>query len=544
MWPRRKKWGFLIVAAFSLWLMGQASAQAAPLTADVTRIYGATRIETAIRISQEGWSEANTVLLARYDAFPDSLVSVPLSKRYDAPILLTPSSGLDQGVLEEIKRLEAEHVVILGGAGVMGAPISDTLEKEGLTWERIGGADRFETAALVAEYLGGSNGQVILTSGENFPDALAIGPYAGTTETPILLTKAKELPAATQQKLEEWGAYQLNHEAEAVTKTIVVGGEGVVTPEAVKGLTGMSRIAGKNRFDTAAQVFWFTQEEFGVDLDNAPEVQKVYLVTGENFPDALVTGALAVKHNTFLFMSDQEELTSITYSAMGNAAVNQLYVVMIGGEAVLSERVKGIAEGTVQPPYLLAGLTIVVDPGHGGKDVGAVGPSGAYEKNSTLPVGLNLADLLRQAGAKVVMTRTGDTSPAGTSYTELKDLQARVKIANQIQADLYVSIHNDAFSNPEAGGVTTYISADNPRAEAGRKLANDVQQEVIKQVGLQNRKVKTANFYVIKNTAMPAILVELGFISNPVEERLITNPEFQKKAALGIYRGILINQGY
>lgn len=543
MWPLRKKWSLVLGAAFSLWLLGQTAAEAAPLTAEVTRIYGATRIETAIRISQEGWKESGTVLLARSDAFPDSLVSVPLSKRYDAPILLTPSQGLPEEVLTEIKRLKAEHVILLGGSGVMGNALSDTLEKEGLTWERIGGRDRYETAALVAERLGG-NGQAVLTSGENFPDALAIGPYAGATETPILLTRDKELPEVTRKKLEEWGAYQLNHEAEAVTRTIVVGGESVITPQAAEGLTGMTRIAGKNRYETAAQAFHFTQEEFGINVEEAPEMQKVYLVTGDNFPDALVAGALAVKQNTYLFMSDQEELTAVTYSALGSAAVNQLYVMMIGGEAVLSERVKGIVEGRIQPPYLLAGLTIVVDPGHGGKDPGAVGPGGTQEKTTTLPVGLNLADLLRQAGAKVVMTRTGDTSPAGGQYSELKDLQARVTIANQIKADLYVSIHNDAFSNPEAGGVTTYISADNPGAAAGRKLADAVQQEVIKQVGLQDRKVKTANFYVIKNTSMPSILVELGFLSNPEEEKLIKSPEFQKKSALGIYRGILIYQGY
>jgi len=540
-WQRRKKWGLVLGAAFSLWLMGQASVDAAPLTADVTRIYGTTRIETAIRISQEGWNEANTVLLARYDDFPDSLVAVPLSKRYDAPILLTPSRGLDEGVLAEIKRLNAQHVILLGGTGVMGNPVTKALEKEGLTWERIGGADRYETAVMVAERLGG-NGQVILTSGENFPDALAIGPYAGMTETPLLLTKANGLPEATRLKLEELGAYRLNQESESVTRTTVIGGEKAVSPEVVAGLTGMTRISGDNRYDTAAKVFWFTQEEFGPDF--ASENQRTFLVTGENFPDALVTGALAVKENAYLFMSYKEELPAVTYSALGNAATAQLLVTIIGGDTVLSERVKGIVEGTIQPPYLLAGLTIVVDPGHGGKDVGAVGSSGSYEKNSTLPVGLYLADLLRQAGAKVVMTRTGDTSPAGTDYTELKDLQARVKIANQIPADLYVSIHNDAFSNPEAGGVTTYISADNPKAEEGRKLASAVQQELIKQVGLQDRKVKTANFYVIKNTTMPAILVELGFISNPVEEKLITDPEFQKKSALGIYRGVLIHRGY
>lgn len=543
MWPRRKKWSLVLGAVFSFWLMGQASVDAAPLTAEVTRIYGETRIETAIRISQEGWNEANTVILARYDDFPDSLVSVPLSKRYDAPILLTASKGLDEGVLAEIKRLGAQHVILLGGTGVMGNPITKALEKEELTWERIGGADRYETAALVAERLGG-NGQVILTSGENFPDALAIGPYAGITETPLLLTKAKDLPEVTRQKLVDLGAYQLNQETEAVTKTTVVGGEKAISPEAVAGLTGMTRIAGDNRYETAAKAFWFTQEEFGSDF--ASETQRTFLVTGENFPDALVTGALAVKQNAYLFMAYQEDLPAVTYSALGNAATAQaqLLVTIIGGESVLSERVKGIVEGSIQPPYLLAGLTVVVDPGHGGKDPGASGPGGSHEKNSTLSVGLYLADLLRQAGAKVVMTRTGDTSPAGANYTELKDLQARVTIANQIPADLYVSIHNDAFSNPEAGGVTTYISAENPKAEEGRKLASAVQQELIKQVALQDRKVKTANFYVIKNTTMPAILVELGFISNPVEEKLINDPEFQRKSALGIYRGILVHRGY
>ncbi|MGI1658537.1 MAG: N-acetylmuramoyl-L-alanine amidase [Desulfitobacterium sp.] len=543
MWLPPKKWSALLAASFSLWLLGQAPVAAAPLTADVDRLYGATRFETALKISQAGWSEAQTVLLARGDAFPDSLVSVPLSKRYDAPILLTGSKGLDQEVLEEIQRLKAQHVILLGGAGVMGTPISKALETAGLTWERIGGADRYETAALVAEHLGG-NGQVILTSGENFPDALAIGPYAGITETPILLTKAQELPAVTRHKLEALGAYQLNEEAEAVTRTIVVGGEGVIAPITLEGLTGVTRLSGQDRYETAAQAFWFTQEEFGTDPAEAPEGQQAFLVTGENFPDALVTGALAVKQNAYLFMSSHAGLPAITYSAMGNATVNQLLVTMIGGEVILSDRVKGIVAGTIQPPYLLAGLTVVVDPGHGGKDVGAVGASGSYEKNSTLPVGLNLTNLLRQAGAKVVMTRTGDTPPSGASYVELKDLQTRVKIANQIQADVYVSIHNDAFSNPEAGGVTTYISAANPRGEEGRKLATAVQQEVVKQVELQDRKIKTANFYVIKNTTMPAILVELGFISNPQEEKLIISPEFQQKAALGIYRGILIYRGY
>lgn len=541
MWQRKVKGGILLVVVLGFWLTSQAITQAAPLTAQVTRLYGPTRIETATRISQEGWTNAQTVLLARADDFPDSLVSVPLSKRLDAPILLTYPDQLDTTVLKELERLGTKHVIILGGSGVMGEPITAPLENAGLTWERIGGRDRYDTAVQVAERLGG-NGQVILTNGQNFPDALAIGPYAGFTETPILLTDSNELPEVTRATLEAYGAYTFNYGGEAVAKTYVIGGEGVVTPEVVKGLSGMTRISGKDRYETAARVHWFTQEKL-ISQSTTGNIQKLFLVTGRNFPDALVAGALAVKQNAFLFMSEQNELPVMTYSAMGNAGEN-LWVVMVGSQAILSDQVQGMVEGRIIPPYLLAGVTVVLDPGHGGKDSGAIGATGSYEKNNTLPTALYVADLLRQAGAKVVLTRSSDSAPSGTAYTELKDLQTRVEIANQNKADIYVSIHNDSFSNPEAGGVSTYISADNPETEKAKALATAVQKEVIKQVGLQDRKVKSANFYVIKNTNMPAILIELGFMSNPTEEKLVATIDFQKKAAMGIYRGILTHQGF
>jgi len=96
----------------------------------------------------------------------------------DAPILLTYPAQLEPSVLTEIKRLGAKHIILLGSSDVLGSNITQALEKAGLTWEQIGGSDRYATAALVAGRLG-MNGQVILASGENFPDALAIDPYAG-----------------------------------------------------------------------------------------------------------------------------------------------------------------------------------------------------------------------------------------------------------------------------------------------------------------------------------------------------------------------------
>jgi N-acetylmuramoyl-L-alanine amidase len=342
-----------------------------------------------------------------------------------------------------------------------------------------------------------------------------------------------ELPQSTQTELKKL----------AVSKTLVIGGEGVVPTKITQGLNGVQRLSGTDRYETAASIYWYSK----ANLTSTPTSQtpKAYLVTGEDFPDALVAGALAAKQNAPLFMAQKDNLPGATYSAMIDATVNdQLWVILVGGTGVLSAQVQEMVEGVTLPSSLLAGKTIVVDPGHGGPDTGAIGPSGTYEKNNNLPVGLYLADMLRASGAHVIMTRSTDVSPAGANYTELNDLQARVNIANQNKADLFVSIHNDSFTNPDAGGTTTYYSVDSPVASQSQALGVDIQQEVVKKLGLYNRNVKSANFYVIKNTIMPSVLVELGFISNPTEEKLLSSPDFQKKAAEGIYQGILAYQGY
>jgi len=535
------KLGVLLGLLLTFWLLEVAIAGATPLSCQTTRVYGDTRIDTAIQISQRGWLKADTVLLARADDFPDSLVSVPLSHRLDAPILLTYPAQLEPSVLTEIKRLGAKHVILMGASDVLGSNITQSLKKASLTWEQIGGSDRYETAALVAERLG-MNGQVILASGENFPDALAIDPYAGFTETPILLVRAKEMPAGTAAMLQTLSSNGSQNGGEGTFTPYVIGGEGVIPSAVLSGVKGYTRIAGSDRYETAAKVYQFTQERLG---DKATPTSGVYLVTGEDFPDALVAGALAAKQGTFLFMSAKNTLPPITYSTLKSVTATGLKVTMVGGSSVLSVKVKGMLEGTVQPLSSLAGVTIVVDPGHGGKDVGAIGAAGTYEKNNTLPTALDLADLLRSAGANVVLTRSTDTLPTGVNYTELSDLQARVAMATKNKADIFVSIHNDSFSNPAAYGITTYYSTDSPQSAKSYSLALAVQKETLSALApyklgsSENRGVQDAPFYVIKHTPMPAVLVELGFISNPVEEKHLGSPEFQKQAALGIYQGIL-----
>lgn len=519
----------MLVLGLGLLFGFQKPVMAAPLAMDTARIYGVRQIDTAIEVSKAGWTKAETVILANCDNFPDALVAAPLSHQLDAPILLTPTEGVDAQVREEIKRLGARNVIILGGTAALSQQVESDIVEAGLTPpERIFGYDQYETAQKVAERLG-YQGKVILASGEQFPDALSISAYAGATETPILLTRAKAMPKSTQQALEDM-------QKEGNPDTIVVGGEAVISANALNGLQNVQRIFGKDRYDTAAEVYEFAK-------DTLPS-QVSYLVTGENFPDALAAGGLAAKQRAGIVMTQTAMLPGAAYSVLSRPEESPRSVVIIGGTAVITDQVRDIIEGRAQPPYLLKGLTIVIDPGHGGPDPGAKGAEGSLEKNNTLAVGMDLAGLLRSAGAQVILTRSSDVTPAKGVYSERADLQARTELANDRNADLFISLHNDSFTNPDASGTTSYYSSQNPVSAQSRNLAESIQSELVGVIGLNNRGVKDAAFYVIKNTKMPAVLIEIGFISNPAEEKLLGSAEFQGKAAQGIYSGILSFEGF
>ncbi len=189
------------------------------------------------------------------------------------------------------------------------------------------------------------------------------------------------------------------------------------------------------------------------------------------------------------------------------------------------------------PANALSGKTILIDPGHGGKDPGAIGPNYTYEKNNTLAIALALNDVLIQAGAQVILTRDKDISPA-TNYSEIEDLQARVNLANKSNVNLLISLHNDSSANPDIQGTTVYFSKDNPKQNESLQLANSIQFAVTDTVKTTNRGIKEAGFYILRNTTMPSILLEAAFISNLYEEARLQNPTFQKNLANAIFQGI------
>ncbi len=186
----------------------------------------------------------------------------------------------------------------------------------------------------------------------------------------------------------------------------------------------------------------------------------------------------------------------------------------------------------------LRGRKITIDPGHGGSDSGAIGPTGVMEKSVTLRVAQELRRLLVAEGATVYMTRETDTevSPKGADASDIEELQARCDIPNQNGSDIFVSIHMDSFTNGAAKGTTGYYYSLG--SKRSRELADKIRSGVIDQLGTQSRGTQSCNFYVVKHTDMPATLVEVAFISNPSEERLINSEAGIKKAAQGIADGI------
>ncbi|WP_425061328.1 N-acetylmuramoyl-L-alanine amidase family protein [Sporomusa carbonis] len=183
----------------------------------------------------------------------------------------------------------------------------------------------------------------------------------------------------------------------------------------------------------------------------------------------------------------------------------------------------------------LKNKVIAIDPGHGGSDPGAIGPSGYQEKTATLAVAQNVKNLLEKAGARVIMTRQDDRDVYGPNATAVDELKARTTVADSRKADVFISIHANSFTDRAVGGTATYYYQ---KTRYDAMLARALQTGLIEAGKLQDRRANPANFYVIKRTRMPAALVELAFISNPDEEKLLSSPEFQQKMSLGIVRGL------
>lgn len=190
-------------------------------------------------------------------------------------------------------------------------------------------------------------------------------------------------------------------------------------------------------------------------------------------------------------------------------------------------------------PLGLVGKKVVLDPGHGGVDPGAHDDRGFLEKDLVLDVARRVRLLLTAAGAEVLLTRNGDydlAPPEMTSLWERKkyDLRKRVELANRTGADVYLSIHANCHSDPQRQGQRVYYASRGDSARLARSLDRALSRFTGTAYGVQE-----GSYFVLRHTAMPAVLVEVGFISNPGEKERLQNPAYRAGLAEAIFLGTL-----
>lgn len=487
-----------------LFLLAPLKAKAADIL-NGDRLSGLDRYETSVSISNEGWIDsADTAIITTGLDFPDALSAAPLAKKYNAPILLTSPNSLNLKVSAELTRLGVTKVFIIGGTGAVSTNIETQLKSKGITYTRLSGKDRYETSVAVANAVG-VTGNLVVATGENYPDALSIASWAANNGAPIILTGCKSIPACT--------AAYLNSVAGKVSTTYVIGGDGVVSNAVMYKLKNPKRVGGKDRFATNLAVL----NTFKGDFD----FSKLYIATGNQFPDALSGSALAAQSKSAIVLSNSGSLPDIKSfidsvkgslnsayvlggtGAVSDSAVSSLVppiiakldisvpaaslcvnkqekasvnitmipsnaqkpavtfaaadpnIISIDGSGTITALNLGVTNLTVSAGVktssiqiaVKSGKVIVIDPGHGGWSTGAIAVDGTPEKVLNLEIADKLKIKLQSEGYTVAMTRDDD------SYVSLED---RVKVANDLNADLFISIHNNASASTVSGTETCY----------------------------------------------------------------------------------------
>lgn len=283
------------------------------------RLAGSTRFDTANKVADYGWKGgADQAVLVNAYAYADALAAVPLAYKLNTPILFTEKDRITPETLAQLQMLGVQKVVLAGGTGV----ISEAAEAEltGLYGEanvtRYGGQERYETAALLAEALG-STGQAIIVNTEQgrYTDTLSISGYAGYYGSPILFTRSDGLPEATAKALND----------QKVSRTIVVGGTGVIPQAQADRLPEVTRYGGKDAYETSVLV----AEGLGLNTS------QVYTVTSLNFADALVAGNLSARTLSPIILVDKE-IPRPTAEFLLNHKGKISNLIMVGGESAVS----------------------------------------------------------------------------------------------------------------------------------------------------------------------------------------------------------------
>ena len=284
----------------------------------VSRIYGKDRIDTSIQIAKSYIKTSEFAILANQNNFPDSLSATVLSKKYNAPILLTDANTADKSLIEEIKRLQTKYFVKIGGEKSISNEVAIQLLPEKSKVKSYKGADRYATnAEIIKEFKDADT--CIIASGENFADSLSIGAFATKNGYPIVLVQKDKINDVTKQALKD----------SKIKKCYIVGGENSVSKSLEKELPQViERIAGNDRYETSLKI----ADKFYKDAQGA------YLASGEVFADSLAINPIAAKFDVPLILTPKDKLPQKTQEYLDNSKIVQIAI--IGGEKTVSKQIQ------------------------------------------------------------------------------------------------------------------------------------------------------------------------------------------------------------
>lgn len=385
-----------VIAATAL--AGSASA-AVPV--EKSRIAGPDRYATAVAISQTSHADGSEKLfIASGENFPDALAAGAAAGRLGAPVLLTKQASLPERVEQEIRRLNPAEIVVVGGENAISRDVFLAVVAINSHAKRVAGADRYATAASLADLVPGARLGAYLASGEVFPDALSAGPAAVGRSGPVLLTRKDSLPSETRDVLGGLG----------VVPVWIAGGEGVVGASVPGQITettyvrDIHRVQGSNRYVTSA----------AVSADAFAPTDRVYIATGEQYADALAGTPLAASSKSPVLLVRKDRVDAPVCDEIKRLRPTK--VTALGGEASVSNAVLDAAAACA------AAAAPAPTPTPAPGTPGPGGPSGTCTSNGS--------DTLDRTTARDALSKMLAVIPAAD--------KARYNPADPIADEIYV----------------------------------------------------------------------------------------------------------
>ncbi len=296
------------------------------------RLAGSDRYETAAAVSAAVFpADVPVAFVASGEDFPDALAAGPVAARLGGPVLLVDRDWVPTSTADELARLSPDEIVIVGGTGVISPEVEAGLRSFAGRVSRIAGADRYGTAAALADLVTTPVSTVYVATGENFPDALAAAPLVAAEGSPLLLVSSTEVPGPVRSALERLDPDRI----------VVLGGPGIIPPSVVAELSryapSVERLAGATRFATA--------EAIAQRLDTTGGV--VLVATGDDFPDAVSAAAAAAALGAPVVLVRGDDLPAPATRTLWSTAPHRILIV--GGPATVRELVRHLLAEYVVP---------------------------------------------------------------------------------------------------------------------------------------------------------------------------------------------------